>query len=500
MPKVRFLEGMGFGLAAAALVFLATFLLASQLYKSPGPAPAAFVQPTALGATGADAGAENGAASAGLETAADTPAAGGIDLAAGQAAFKACKACHTADKGGKAMTGPNLWGVVGRPAASNAGFKYSDALTALAGQPWDAAALDAYLTSPKAYAKGTKMTFAGLKKPGDRANLIAWLGMQSDTPAVPEGLDLVAASTGTAEPVDPFAALADDAVIDITPIPYPPGVTYANAPTLTEAELAAIEAKVVALEALLPTLDYERARHHPMHFPPQIDTASSAECLVCHQEILTAQPRATSPAGLDAAASLAWYQTLDTYAGAQSDFHVRHISGDYAQQVMKLECTFCHKGNDPREESPDMMPGRDAFSASATPEFTLRKMVNPSETCLLCHGTHPAENMGLEGKWHDIHASLETPEAPNGCLSCHAENFRTNRHNVNYLNAANIEDIARNGTSDSCYGCHGGRAWYRIPYPYPRTPWPGMDTTTVPDWAKDRPTASKPEHQLPPAP
>jgi nitrate/TMAO reductase-like tetraheme cytochrome c subunit len=145
-----------------------------------------------------------------------------------------------------------------------------------------------------------------------------------------------------------------------------------------------------------------------------------------------------------------------------------------------------------------MMPGRAAFSAEASPEFTLRKMVNPSETCLLCHGAYPAANMGLEGSWHDLRVDMETAEAPNGCLSCHAETFRTNRHQVNYLNAATIEDIARNGTSDSCFGCHGGRQWYRISYPYARTPWPGMDTETVPDWAVDRPTASKPEHQIAP--
>ncbi len=201
---------------------------------------------------------------------------------------------------------------------------------------------------------------------------------------------------------------------------------------------------------------------------------------------------------MKAADSLAWYQTLDTYSGPQATFHWRHLESDFAKQTMNLQCNFCHKGNDPREETPDMLPTRPALTASATPEFTLRKMVNPSETCLLCHGSMPdPENiMGLGGKWHEVRGDMEYAEAPNGCLSCHAETFRTNRHQVNYLNAANIEELARSGTSDTCYGCHGGRAWYRTSYPYPRHDWPGMDKTTVPEWAANRPTASKPEHQL----
>ena len=141
---------------------------------------------------------------------------------------------------------------------------------------------------------------------------------------------------------------------------------------------------------------------------------------------------------------------------------------------------------------------RAALTAPASPEFTLRKMVNPSETCLRCHGDFPYETMALEGPWHEIRADMEWPEAPNGCLSCHAESFRTVRHQVNYLNAENIERIAREGTSDSCYGCHGGRSWYRISYPYPRHAWPDMDPET-PDWAAGRPTASDPEYALPAA-
>jgi len=91
---------------------------------------------------------------------------------------------------------------------------------------------------------------------------------------------------------------------------------------------------------------------------------------------------------------------------------------------------------------------------------------------------------------------FEDEETPNGCLTCHGEfGFRTNRHNVTYLNARTIEDLAT-ADSDTCYGCHGGRQWYRVSYPYPRHPWPDMDEET-PEWAQGRPTTSDPEYQRP---
>lgn len=261
--------------------------------------------------------------------------------------------------------------------------------------------------------------------------------------------------------------------------------------------------------------DYQKARYHPLHFKPAIDTATNEQCLACHKEILTSKVREASPAGLKSANSQAWYQTLDTYTGTQDTFHARHLTSPLAKEVMNLQCNFCHQGNDPREEAPGSSApsqpvamasakatGTDATTTQAigagqAPAFTLRKMVNPSETCLRCHGQFPYQNMtGLEQPWHMVRDGLETPEAPNGCLSCHAEMFRTVRHQVSYLNADAIEAAAKKGSSDLCYGCHGGRSWYRISYPYPRTPWPGMDPA-VPDWAKDRPTASEAKYQLP---
>mgnify|MGYP000862462300 CR=1 FL=1 len=230
-----------------------------------------------------------------------------------------------------------------------------------------------------------------------------------------------------------------------------------------------------------------KATWHALHFKPDIDTATNEQCLACHKEILEVKPRKTSPAGLSSDAAIAWYQTLDTYEGDQLSFHARHLTSQFSKQVMNLSCNFCHQGHDPREEA----PGASATSAPAS--FSLRKVVNPTETCLLCHGKFPHEVMELPGPWHESRESFESPDAPNGCLTCHEEQFRTNRHNVSYLNAAEIEALAKTGSSDSCFGCHGGRAWYRNSYPYPRTPWPGMDSK-IPDWAKSRPTSSNPRY------
>jgi len=95
------------------------------------------------------------------------------DAAAGKTVFNKCAICHPREPGKKSV-GPTLFGVIGRQSASVEGFSYSDAMKA-ANKTWDAATLDAYLTDPKALVPGTKMTFAGLPKAEDRANLIAYL-------------------------------------------------------------------------------------------------------------------------------------------------------------------------------------------------------------------------------------------------------------------------------------------------------------------------------------
>jgi cytochrome c len=96
------------------------------------------------------------------------------DLDNGEAKFALCAACHTTTEGGPNMTGPNLHGVFGRKAGGLAGFSYSDPMKA-AGWTWDAARIDNWIADPKVVLAGTKMTFAGMKDPKDRADVVAYL-------------------------------------------------------------------------------------------------------------------------------------------------------------------------------------------------------------------------------------------------------------------------------------------------------------------------------------
>lgn len=98
------------------------------------------------------------------------------DAAAGEKVFNQCKACHTA-QAGQNRVGPSLHGVVGRKAGGVEGFAYSPAMKA-SGLTWTAETLDKYLADPKGAVPGNKMAFPGLKKPEDRANVIAWLAQQ----------------------------------------------------------------------------------------------------------------------------------------------------------------------------------------------------------------------------------------------------------------------------------------------------------------------------------
>lgn len=155
------------------------------------------------------------------------------DVAKGEQVFKKCTACHTIDQGGANGLGPNLWATVGKPHGHVAGFAYSDALKGVPGN-WDFKALDAWLANPKKYAPGTKMTFAGLGNPEDRANLIVFLnskGSNLPLPAAPME-DAAAAS-------DKAAAEAEGAGAEKAP----------NEPVLNEATAAKGGQKSVGGEA-----------------------------------------------------------------------------------------------------------------------------------------------------------------------------------------------------------------------------------------------------------
>lgn len=226
-----------------------------------------------------------------------------------------------------------------------------------------------------------------------------------------------------------------------------------------------------------PEPDYLRAVHDPIHFKPAIDSARNEQCLACHAEVLAPSVRDKSPAGVAASQVTAWYQRTSTYQGAQDTFHRRHIETPLAKKLMSLDCNGCHQGHDPRDEAP-------GSSATATGQaHALRKQVDPEATCLKCHGRMNWQAMGLPAPWPESGKTFQ-----DNCLLCHA-GIRTVRHQVSYLKADAIEEAGK-ADPQACYGCHGGRAWYRTVYPYPRHAWPGMPDAT-PDWAKGRPTESE---------
>lgn len=118
------------------------------------------------------------------------------DVERGKSVAKACAACHSFDSGGKNGVGPNLYGIVGRKKQSTAGYTYSGDLAKQGGDTWTYAELAKFLWKPKAYAANTKMTYAGIKKPEDRAAVVAYLRTLADAPhAVPTPAEIDADKT-----------------------------------------------------------------------------------------------------------------------------------------------------------------------------------------------------------------------------------------------------------------------------------------------------------------
>ena len=119
--------------------------------------------------------------------------------AAGEALFAKCKACHTVDQGGANGIGPNLYGTVDEPIGKGkAGYAFSGDLSGHGGN-WDFANLDAWLTSPKKFASGTKMSFAGLSKAEDRANIIVYMNSLGSNVPLPAAEAAPAAETAAGD-------------------------------------------------------------------------------------------------------------------------------------------------------------------------------------------------------------------------------------------------------------------------------------------------------------
>lgn len=160
------------------------------------------------------------------------------DPAAGEKLFAKCTACHTINAGGANGIGPNLNGVLGKPIGKHvAGFAYSADLAGKGGT-WDYANMDAWLKSPKAFAAGTKMSFAGLSKPEDRANIMAYLKANGGGPEfpAPKAADAAAPAEGETPAVSkegetPGEAEAAGATAAQTPAASSQGATKNPVPT-----------------------------------------------------------------------------------------------------------------------------------------------------------------------------------------------------------------------------------------------------------------------------
>ena len=202
-------------------------------------------------------------ADAGSEGAAEEePEINAVDLIAtsdpadGQSSFRACAACHSVDQGGENKVGPALWGVMGRAMAGVDGFGYSGALTEFgADKVWGYAEMDAWLANPKGYVPGTSMAYAGMRKPEDRAAMIAYLRSLAeepiDLPEPPAAEEPVAEEDAAAveeeapaeaAPTDE-AAVEDEAAAEEAPLEE---AAAEEAPAAEETEVAAVEAEPAA--------------------------------------------------------------------------------------------------------------------------------------------------------------------------------------------------------------------------------------------------------------
>ncbi|KQT78697.1 cytochrome C [Methylobacterium sp. Leaf466] len=162
------------GAVLGTLLFaMGSGFVAELIYSSKPAGGAGYALPEPVAATGAPA------AAAKVEPIAVRLASASAEK--GQAGSKACQACHSFDKASANKVGPGLWEVVDRKLGSHAGFEYSAGLKEKGGV-WDYAQLDGFLENPKGYIKGTKMAYAGISSPQERANVIAYLRTLAESP------------------------------------------------------------------------------------------------------------------------------------------------------------------------------------------------------------------------------------------------------------------------------------------------------------------------------
>ncbi len=178
----------------AGIVALGSSIVAGEVFKTERPEKMGYIVEGVEAVAGAEAPAVVVPIATLLATA---------DPAKGAEVFKKCASCHNVNQGGANGIGPNLYGIIGNKHAHSPTFAYSEGMKAMPGQ-WDFEAMNSWLIKPTAYVKGTKMNFAGLSKPEDRANIIAYLNTQGSN--LPYPAPPASGAAAAATDVEPAAA------------------------------------------------------------------------------------------------------------------------------------------------------------------------------------------------------------------------------------------------------------------------------------------------------
>ena len=206
----------------AGIIALGSSIVSSKIFHADNPEapeePGYFIEAAEEGAAGGEMSIEE---ALNME---------GVDAAAGEKVFAKCTACHTINAGGANGIGPNLHGIMGKPLAKHAGFAYSSSLSEKGGT-WDWATMSEWLKGPRAFASGTKMSFAGLSSIEDRAAVMLYMNENGSNLTVPEfvaeapadaegeEVDGPSEGPGVTEGANPDAVEAAGAMGDEQPVP-----------------------------------------------------------------------------------------------------------------------------------------------------------------------------------------------------------------------------------------------------------------------------------------